>query len=206
MLGKKFMKKLMLSTLFAAIISHGVLHAAAQPGQPAPDFKLRSSDDKWYSLKNLKGKFIVLEWFNFGCPFTEKFYLAGEMQKLQREFTSQGVSWLSICSSAPGKEGYMTLEEAEQARKQNNVTNTATLIDDTGQVGKLYGAKTTPHMFVINPDGVIIYAGAIDSIPSTNQQDIPKAKNYVRAALQEAMAGKMVSTPLTDSYGCSVKY
>jgi hypothetical protein len=140
------------------------------------------------------------------CPFVKKHYSIGNMQSLQKEYTTKGVVWLSIISSAPGKQGYCTGPQAEANTKDQKASPTAVLLDPSGEVGQLYGAKTTPHMFVINPEGKLIYMGAIDSIRSANSSDCAKADNYIRQTLDAALAGKRVPTPETKSYGCSVKY
>ncbi len=178
----------------------------AAVGQPAPGFTLPGSDGKTHSLADYKGKTIVVEWTNPGCPFVKKWYGGGAMQKLQKEATAKGTVWIRINSSAPGKEGYETPEQAAATDREQKTAATATLLDPEGKVGRLYGAKTTPHMFVIDPKGTLVYEGAIDSIRSTDTADIPKATNYVTAALADLAAGKAVATPSTQSYGCSVKY
>lgn len=180
--------------------------AAARVGEPAPAFSLTDTRGKARSLKDAKGKWVVLEWHNHLCPFVEKHYKSGNMQALQRKYVKKGVTWYSIISSAPGKQGHVTPEEGEALRKGLKKASTATLLDPTGEVGKLYGAKVTPHMYVISPEGILLYNGAIDSVRSTDADDIPKAKNYVAAALDAAMAGKPVAEPTTQPYGCSVKY
>ena len=180
--------------------------ASAMIGQPAPNFTLQGGDGKSHSLADYKGKFVVLEWTNPNCPFVHKFYDSGAMQKLQKKETAKGVVWLRINSSAIGKTDYQTASDLASYEKKNHVASTASLLDPDGQVGHTYGARTTPHMFVINPKGVLIYAGGIDNKPSPNPADIATAKNYVTAALDEAMAGKPVTTPTARPYGCSVKY
>jgi peroxiredoxin len=180
--------------------------AEALPGNTAPDFTLPASDGKTYHLKDYRGRYVVLEWFNNACPFIRKHYDSGNMQKLQQTYGNKGVIWFSIASSAPGKEGYMTDREAVKIRVDNKAASMATLLDGDTKVAAKYGAKTTPHMFVINPKGKVIYAGAIDDHNSADPADIPNSKNYVATALDEAMAGKAVSTPSTPPYGCSVKY
>lgn len=172
----------------------------------APAFTLSDVAGKSHSLSDYRGKYVVLEWTNFGCPFVRKHYNSGHMQELQKKYTGKDVVWLSICSSAPGKEGYYEPAAAATAVKEHEAAPTAYLLDPTGTVGKLYGARTTPHMFVIDPAGNIIYQGAIDNRRSTEVADIAGATNYVEQALNESMAGQPVTTPLTQPYGCSVKY
>jgi peroxiredoxin len=180
--------------------------AAVESGEPAPDFTLKDSKGNPQKLSSYSGKFVVLEWLNPECPFVKKHYSAGNMQKLQKEYTAKGVVWLSIISSAPGKQGYRTGPQADADTKDKNASPTAILLDPSGEVGQLYEAKTTPHMYVINPEGKLIYSGAIDSIRSTNPADCATATNYIRETLDAALAGKPVPTPETKSYGCSIKY
>ena len=180
--------------------------AQVEPGEPAPDFSLKDSKDNSQKLSAYLGKFVVLEWLNPECPVVKKHYSGGNMQKLQKEYTAKGVVWLSIISSAPGKQGHCTGPQAEANRKDMNAYPTAVLLDPSGDVGQKYGAKTTPDIFIINPDGKVIYAGAIDSIPSANPADCAKATNYVRETLDAALAGKPVPHPETKPYGYSVKY
>jgi peroxiredoxin len=179
---------------------------AAQVGQPAPSFTLTDTHGKSHSLSDFKGKTVVLEWINHQCPFVVKHYSGGAMQALQKEYTAKGVVWLSICSSAPGKQGHMSPDAWNKTTAEKGAAPTAVLLDEDGKVGKAYQAKTTPHMFIINPEGILVYAGAIDSIKSTKAEDVPKATNYVKAALDEILAGKPVTTASTEAYGCSVKY
>lgn len=178
----------------------------AEIGQPAANFVLEDVDAKAVNLQDMRGKFVVLEWTNYLCPFVKKHYSTGNMQKLQKEYTDKGVVWLSICSSAPGKQGNSTPAKIKGAMKKLGAVPTHYLIDEKGEVGPVYKARNTPHMFVIDPEGVLIYRGAIDDKPSMVAEDVKGAKNYVKAALDEAMAGKKVSTPDTEPYGCSVKY
>ena len=180
--------------------------ASATVGQQAPNFTLQGGDGKPHSLADYRGKFVVLEWTNPQCPFVHKFYDSGTMQKLQKEETAKGVVWLRINSGAPGKEGFQTAADIAAYEKENHVASTESLLDPEGKVGHIFGARTTPTMFVIDPKGVLIYAGGIDDKPSPNSADIATAKNYVTTALDEAMAGKPVSTPTARPYGCSVKY
>lgn len=191
-----------------ALASGLMLTAQAAPviGQPAPAFTLNDSTGKSHQLADFKGKTVVLEWTNYDCPFVMKHYSGGAMQKLQAEFTAKGVIWLSICSSAPGKQGNFDSATIEKRRLESKAVPTAYLIDADGKVGKAYEAKTTPHMFVINPEGKLIYMGAIDSIKSVDSADVAKATNYVSQALNEALSGKPVSVAETKSYGCGVKY
>lgn len=191
-------------TLFCA----GALGAAESPkvGAPAPNFTLTDASGKTHSLGEYKGKYVVLEWFNPGCPFVQKHYRSANMQNLQKEFTGKGVAWLTIDSSAAGSQGYLTPEEAKKQMNDWKMSPTALLLDPEGKVGQEYHATNTPHMFVINPEGRLIYEGAIDSKASTDVDDIRSSTNYVEAALEEAMAGKPVSTAQTKAYGCSVKY
>jgi len=190
----------------AILLSALMAMAAPKAGDVAPDFTATDSNGKAHKLSDYKGKFVVLEWTNSGCPFTRKHYLSGNMQNLQKQWTAKGVVWLTVLSSAPGKEGYMTAEQENSYLKDKNAAPTAALMDPAGNLGHLYGAKATPHMFVIDPKGKIVYNGAIDDHPSSDQGDIPGAKNYVSTALGEAMSGKAVTTASTEAYGCSVKY
>ena len=180
--------------------------AAPKIGEPAPAFSLAGSDGKSHALSDYKGSYVVLEWTNDGCPFVRKHYGSGNMQSLQKEETGKGVAWLSIVSSAPGKEGYVDAAKATELTKSRKAAPTVVLLDPAGEAGHAYGARTTPHMFVIAPDGTLIYMGGIDSIASADVEDIAKATPYVKVALAEAMAGKPVTNAVTKPYGCSVKY
>jgi peroxiredoxin len=175
-------------------------------GSAAPDFSVSDSKGKTQSVSQYKGKYVVLEWFNPECPFVKKHYGSGNMQKLQEEFTGKGVVWLTIDSSAVGSEGNLTPEQANAKMAEWKTHSTALLLDPDGKAGRTYGAKNTPHMFVINPEGNVIYAGAIDSKATPNPADIPSSTNYVKAALDESLAGKPVTMPSSRPYGCSVKY
>ena len=201
------MKTKLLSLAFT-ILSIAGLSAAEMPkvGAAAPSFNLPGADGKTHSLGDFKGKYVVLEWFNPGCPFVQKHYTSDNMQKLQKEFTGKDVVWLTIDSSAEGTQGYLTPEEAKKQMTEWKMSPTALLLDPSGKVGHEYHATNTPHMFVINPEGKLIYEGAIDSKASTDPGDIGSSTNYVKIALEEAMAGKPVSTAQTKAYGCSVKY
>jgi peroxiredoxin len=180
--------------------------AAPKVGEPAPDFTLPGSDGKTYALSAYKGKYVVLEWTNHECPFVKKHYQSGNMQSHQKELTGKGVVWLSIVSSAPGKQGHVDAAQAVELTRSRGAAATAVLLDPKGEVGRKYEAKTTPHMFIVAPDGKLIYMGGIDSIPSSDTDDIAKATPYIKLALSEAMGGKPVSNPSTKPYGCSVKY
>ena len=182
------------------------LAATPRVGEAAPTFTLKDVAGKEYSLADLKGKFVVLEWVNYDCPFVGKHYKSGNMQKLQKQYTEKGVTWLSICSSAEGKQGHFEMPDLKERIAKEKAVPTAYLIDESGDVGKKYEAKTTPHMFVINPEGVLLYAGGIDDKATTDTDDIASATNYVRAALDAAMAGQEVKVSASKPYGCSVKY
>jgi alkyl hydroperoxide reductase subunit AhpC len=179
---------------------------AARVGETAPDFTATDSNGKVQKLSDYKGKYVVLEWTNQGCPFTRKHYVSGNMQKLQKEWTQKGVVWFTVVSSAPGAQGYVTAAEENDYLKQMNAAPTAVLLDPKGDLGHLFAAKTTPHMFVIDPSGKLIYNGAIDDHPTTDVSDISSSKNYVSMALEQATAGKPVAEAATRPYGCSVKY
>jgi hypothetical protein len=179
---------------------------AAKVGALAPLFSAQDTNGRIYRLAELRDRWVVLEWHNQGCPYVRKHYDSGNMQQLQRTWTAKGVVWLTIISSAQGMQGYVTAGEANTAMKARNAAPTAVLLDPLGTLGHLYDALTTPHMFVINPRGVLIYNGAIDDKPSTEQSDITGAVNYVTSALTEAMAGKPVTVATSRPYGCSVKY
>jgi peroxiredoxin len=179
---------------------------AARIGAPAPDFSATDTHGASHHLADYRGKFVVLEWHNRECPYTHKHYASGNMQKLQKQWTGRGAVWFTVISSAPGTQGYVTANEENAYVEQVHASPTAVLLDPSGDVGRLYGAKTTPHIFIIDPSGVLIYNGAIDDRPTTDTSDISAAKNYVNAALEEAVAGKPVSESVTRPYGCSVKY
>lgn len=198
--------KLKAVVLASLLLAASVASAAVKVGEPAPDFTLAGADGKTYSLGGFKGKYVVLEWTNHECPFVKKHYGSGNMQSQQKELTGKGAVWLSIVSSAEGKQGHVDAAQALELTKRRNAAPTAVLLDPSGEVGRKYDARTTPHMFVVAPDGKLIYQGGIDSIASTDTDDIPKATPYVKVALAEAMAGKPVTNASTPPYGCSVKY
>ena len=198
--------KLLATTLTAFAAGALAVSAAPKVGAPAPDFSLTDSKGQTHSLGSFKGKYVVLEWFNPGCPFVQKHYKSENMQELQKKFTGKEVAWLTIDSSAPGTQGYLTPEEANKQMAEWKMQPTALLLDAEGKVGHAYGATNTPHMYVIDPHGKLIYSGAIDNRPTYDPDDVKGATNYVAAALDEAMAGKPVSTPTSRAYGCSIKY
>ena len=179
---------------------------AVVPGATAPDFKGTDSTGAQHSLSEYRGKFVVLEWANQGCPYDQKHYLSGSIESQQKEWTAKGVIWLSVISSAPGEQGHVTASEENAYLKKMNAAPTAALLDPDGTIGRLYGAKTTPHIFVIDPTGKLIYQGAIDDKPTTEQEDLKGARNYLNETLTAAIAGKPIQVATTRPYGCSVKY
>lgn len=195
--------------LFSALLFVGVFalnaHASVEVGKPAPDFSLPDVDGKTHTLSDYQDKIVVLEWTNHECPFVRKHYDTHSMQGLQKTYTDKGVVWFAIVSSAEGKQGYVTGEMGKQVSAQEKSAETAKLLDPEGKVGKLYGAKTTPHMYVIDK-GTLAYMGAIDDKPNTNKADIADATNYVQTALDALMAGQPIESAMTRPYGCSVKY
>src|SRR5215510_1176579 len=201
------MKTLFRSILYAGLLLLLVASApAARPGEAAPDFTATDSNGKSRHLADYKGKYVVLEWHNQGCPYTKKHYESGNMQRLQKEWTQKGVVWLTVISSAPGTQGYVTAPEENDYVKRIHAVPTAVLLDPDGNLGHLYAAKTTPHMYIIDPRGTLIYAGAIDDHPTPDPADIPNPKNYVSTALEQVLSGKPVTDAATRPYGCSVKY
>jgi len=184
----------------------GMVWPAAVVGQAAPSFTLPDTHGAQRALADFRGKIVVLEWLNHDCPFVRKHYDSGNMQRLQAKHTARGVVWLSIVSSAPGKQGWVSAEQGNELSARKGAKATAVLLDPEGTVGRLYGAKTTPHMFVIDAAGTVVYAGAIDDRPSTDPDDVAGARNHVDAALDDLAAGRPVSVATTNPYGCSVKY
>ncbi len=194
-------------TILASLATTTLLALDSPPvGSAAPDFSLTDAKGQTHSLSQYKGKYVVLEWFNPECPFVKKHYGSGNMQKLQEEYTGKGVVWLTIDSNAPGSEGNMTPEQAEKVTTTWKTHQTALLLDPKGKAGRAYGAKNTPNMVVISPEGKIAYEGAIDSKATPNPADIPSSTNYVKVALDESLAGKPVTTANTRPYGCGIKY
>lgn len=199
------MKKSLL-TFFAVVFLTSQAVAALRPGETAPEFEVKDIAGKTHKLSDFKGNWVVLEWFNKGCPFIQKHYNTSNMQNLQKKYTKQGVIWLSVISSAEGKQGYESDADTEKTRIQLGASPSFILRDNRGIVGRLYDAKTTPHMFIISPEQKIAYNGAIDDKDSYEIASVKEAKNYVSQALDEALAKKPISVPSTRPYGCSVKY
>jgi peroxiredoxin len=197
--------KLLLAPLAALAIAAPAL-AVATVGQPAPAFTATDANGRQVSLADYKGKPVVLEWTNADCPFVQKHYTGGTMQKLQADARKQGAAWLTVNSGAPGKQGHVSGPQANAKMKAQGFASTAYLLDSNGNIGRAYGARTTPHMFVIAPDGTIAYAGGIDNIPTANPADIAKAQPLVKLALADVTAGRPVATATSKPYGCSVKY
>lgn len=202
------MKTAPLMTLLTAslILAGSSLQAGVATGENAPNFTGKDADGKSHTLKDFNGKYVVLEWASLGCPFVKRHYNSGNMQALQKKVTGKEVVWLTVCSSAPGKPGYLDGPGWNAAVAKHKAHPTAVLIDEDGSIGKAFGAKTTPHLFVIGPDGKVIYQGAIDDKRSTDPAANATANNYVAAALDAAMAGKTVETGTTRPYGCGIKY
>ena len=201
------MKTKSIAAILASLTTTTLLALDSPPvGGAAPDFSLTDAKGKTHSLSQYKGKYVVLEWFNPECPFVKKHYGSGNMQKLQEEYTGKGIVWLTIDSNAPGTEGNLSPEQAEKITTAWKTHQTALLLDPEGKAGRAYGAKNTPNMVIITPEGKIAYEGAIDSKATPNPADIPTSTNYVKAALDESLTGKPVSNPKTKPYGCSVKY
>lgn len=202
------MRHLLRSTFVtaAALVLGAAAFAAAEIGKPAPEFTLTDTKGVAHKLADFKGKVVVLEWINLGCPYVKAQYSGRYMQALQKTYTDKGVVWLSVCSSAAGEQGHMSPADWNARIAEHGIASTAVLADASGVVGKAYGAKTTPHMYVIAADGTLAYNGAIDSANSTNTAEIAKAQNYVAAAVDALLAGKPVATSSTRPYGCGVKY
>lgn len=201
---RKFLSAIFL-TWFSLLLAWNA-QAAAEVGKPAPDFALTDTHGKTVRLSDFKGKHVVLEWTNPGCPFVRKHYVSGNMQTLQKEAADQGVVWLSVNSTEAGSPDYLKPDQLGRWMAEQKAVPAATLMDESGAIGKAYGARTTPHLYIVNPQGQLVYAGGIDSIASSRADDIKTAVNYVRQGLQESLAGKALSIPVSKPYGCSVKY
>ncbi len=194
------------ASFMAGLFMTATAHAAPQVGKPAPDFSAADSNGKTVKLSDYRGKIVVLEWTNDGCPYVQKHYKSGNMQALQKDAAAKGIVWLTIISSEPGAQGYVNGAGANQLTASRGAAPAAVLLDPEGTAGHLYDARTTPHMFIVGKDGTLAYMGGIDDKPTTDVADIKTAKNYVRIALDEVMAGKPVAEAVTRPYGCSVKY
>lgn len=195
-----------LSTGLALAIATTSAFASPTVGKEAPDFTAKDTRGKSVKLSDFRGKTVILEWTNDGCPYVKKHYNSGNMQALQKKLTGEGIVWLSVISSAPGTQGYVKGPAADVLTKSRGAAPTAVLLDPKGEIGRLYGAQTTPHMYIIKTDGMLAYKGAIDDKPTTRVSDIKTAKNYVLNALSQISIGKAVDPAVTRAYGCSVKY
>jgi peroxiredoxin len=200
------LKKAVLAAALATTLVFGVAVAAPKVGEPAPDFSVVDTAGDTWTLDGLAGKKVILEWTNHDCPFVIKHYASGNMQALQKEATAAGYVWLSVISSASGKQGHVSPAKADDLTDSRGAAPTAVLLDTSGAMGRAYDAKTTPHMYVIDDAGTLVYMGGIDDRPTTNQADIEGASNFVRLAMADLAAGNPVGTPVTRPYGCSVKY
>jgi peroxiredoxin len=200
------MRRIQLGLLLAVFGASASVLSALPPGSIAPDFKGVDSNGVTHSLSDYRGKFVVLEWANRGCPYEKKHYLSGNMESLQKQWTEKGVVWLSILSDGPGQQGYVTPAEENDYLKTMHASPTAALLDPTGAIGHLYQARTTPHIFVIDPTGKIVYQGAIDDQPTPDPSSLKGADNYLSDALSAATAGKPVAIAATKPYGCAVHY
>ena len=194
------------TTVLCTLAFTALSEAAPKIGQPAPDFTSVDSHGVTHSLRDYRGKIVILEWTNHQCPYVGKHYNTGNMQTLQQYATGLGVTWLSVISSTPGAQGYVSGAEANALTTKRHAVPSAVLLDPQGVVGRLYDARTTPHMYIIDAAGTLVYMGGIDDKPSTQNADVKTATNYVRVALDEVRSAKPVSTPVTRPYGCSVKY
>lgn len=201
-----FRRSLIAAAVAAPLLLCAGLAPAQTVGQPAPALALKDAAGKTVDLADFKGRTVVLEWTNPSCPFVKKHYGSGNMQGTQKAAAAEGVVWLSVSSTHPGHADYRAPAALAAWQQEQGAAAAAILIDEEGKVGKAWGARTTPQLFVVNPAGTLVYAGAIDSKPSANPADIPAATNYVKQALAELKAGKPVSKPLSAPYGCSVKY
>jgi peroxiredoxin len=190
----------------ALVACDRAVDAAPGVGSPAPEFAGVDSNGTSHQLSDYRGKTIVLEWTNHDCPYVRKHYSTGNMQSLQKRATERGVVWLSVISSAPGKQGHVSPTQANDLTASRGAAPTAVILDRAGDIGRLYGAKTTPHMYIVDAQGTLVYMGGIDDTPTTNPADVKTAHNYVQAALDELDAGKEIGEPVTRPYGCSVKY
>ena len=198
------MKSILLTTIVSAFAL--VAATAAEIGEAAPDFNTKDLNGKTVSLSDLKGKVVVFEWVNFGCPFVKKHYGSGNMQKLQADYTAKGVVWVTVDSAAKGKEADQEVSKMAKIAKENGDKSTHFILDMDGKIGKAFGAKVTPHMFIVNKDGTLAYSGAIDSKATTDQADVATADKLFANALDAVLAGKEVVNAKNQPYGCGVKY
>jgi len=199
-------RRSVLSAAAVLAFAPAAAHAAAQIGQPAPLFTGTASDGRSWSLAALRGKIVVLETTNHECPYVGKHYRSGNMQAQQREAAARGVVWLSVAASAPGEQGYVTAAQANALTQKRKAAPAAVLLDPQSRIAHAYGATVTPHMFIVDASGILVYKGGMDSIVSTDVEDIARARQYVRLALDEVLAGKPVTEASTRPYGCSLKY
>jgi peroxiredoxin len=199
-------RTLLLGSAAIAVMPAAAFANGPDVGKPAPLFTAVDSNGKTWSLADLKGKVVVIETTNHDCPYVRKHYNARNMQDQQREAAAKGVVWLTSASSAKGEQGYVTAAEANQLTQSRDAAPAAVLLDPQSKIARAYGATVTPHMYIIDANGVLVYKGGIDSIPSSSISDIPKAKQYVRVGLGEVLAGKPVSDSSTRAYGCTLKY
>jgi peroxiredoxin len=204
-------KTLVISTLLIASLAilnmtDGTGQSGAVVGEPAPDFSVVDAYGNMHNLSDYDGKYVILEWLNHDCPFVRKHYNGNNMQELQKKYTDDGVVWLSVISSAPGTQGYLKPEQAQEITKEKNASPTAVLLDVDGTMGRAYDARVTPHMYIINPDGVLEYNGAIDDKPTARARDLEGARNYVIEAMDALMNGEEIAVTTNTPYGCTVKY
>ena len=203
---KTLLRRTLIAASVAAVATPFVARANTTVDAPAPAFTATTADGKTVNLADYKGKTVVLEWTNHDCPYVRKHYGSGNMQSQQKDATAQGIVWLQVISSAPGEQGYVDGAGAKKLNGDRNAAPTATLLDPKGELGKLYEARTTPHMYVIKADGTLAYKGGIDSLATADKADIAKAEPYVKEALAAVAAGRKVEKASTRPYGCSVKY
>lgn len=195
-----------LFVLMAVFCFVPLAQASVNTGAMAPDFSLPGSDGKTYELADFRGKTVILEWTNHDCPYVQKHYDSGNMQALQKQTAEGGMIWFSVISSSPGSQGHVSADQASELTRSRNAQPTSVLLDPAGDVGRMYGARTTPHMYIIAPDGKLVYQGAIDDRPSARMSSLEGANNYLLAALDDMKANRPVQTPQTSAYGCSIKY
>ena len=199
-------RSLLVATAAAALVPAVAWAAPPDLGKPAPLFTGTDSNGKTWSLADLKGKVVVIETTNHQCPYVGKHYRSGNMQAQQREATAKGVIWLTVAASAPGEEGYVNASQANELTRTRSAAPTAVILDPQSKIARAYGATVTPHMYIIDAAGILVYKGGIDSIPSADTADVPKATQYVRVALDQILSGKQIAEASTRPYGCSLKY